>query len=147
MSSKRPCASHVPSALYLRLRPRSLTNDQLVKFQELTSKQLEGVDIGLPTLVVIGDQSSGKSSILNAMLRAIGSEARLPTADKICTRQPTLLVLAKNESSRTFIGKEEVKGGAAAIKAAIDQRCPRIQASLGLNIAPCPTWDQLFRSL
>ncbi|KAF2707539.1 hypothetical protein K504DRAFT_383111 [Pleomassaria siparia CBS 279.74] len=47
-------------------------------------------DIGLPQLIVCGDQSSGKSSVLEGLTRL-----RFPTKDGLCTTFATELVLRK----------------------------------------------------
>jgi hypothetical protein len=49
--------------------------------------------IDLPQLIVCGDQSSGKSSVLEAV-----SGIRFPTKDNICTRFATELVLRRGPS-------------------------------------------------
>lgn len=51
---------------------------------ELT--QLQGLNITVPQLVVVGDQSSGKSTVLEALVRE-----NFPTSRRVCTRFPTKL--------------------------------------------------------
>jgi GTP-binding protein EngB required for normal cell division len=49
-------------------------------------------DLDLPTIVFIGDQSTGKSSVLEAL-----SNVQLPRSDGTCTRCPTELRLSQSE--------------------------------------------------
>jgi GTPase SAR1 family protein len=50
---------------------------------------------GLPQIIVCGDQSSGKSSVLEALTRV-----RFPTRSSVCTTFPTELRLRREPSSR-----------------------------------------------
>ncbi|KAF3204525.1 hypothetical protein TWF192_003687 [Orbilia oligospora] len=52
-------------------------------------------DIEPPQLVVIGSQSSGKSSVLEAIARF-----HFPVSDKLCTRFPTKLVIRRSPEAR-----------------------------------------------
>ena len=65
--------------------------------------------ISLPQLIVCGDQSSGKSSVLEAV-----SGVRFPTKDNLCTRFPTELILRRDreESAKVTIvpGAERTEG-------------------------------------
>ncbi|KAK3175407.1 hypothetical protein K4F52_010291 [Lecanicillium sp. MT-2017a] len=47
--------------------------------------------VALPEIVVCGDQSAGKSSVLEAL-----SRKRFPTKDSLCTRFPTELILRRH---------------------------------------------------
>jgi hypothetical protein len=47
--------------------------------------------VPLPQLIVCGDQSSGKSSVLEAI-----SGIRFPTKDGLCTRFPTEVILRRD---------------------------------------------------
>src|SRR5579871_3671080 len=62
--------------------------------------QLSGLevasDIEVPQLVVVGDQSSGKSSVLEAIARF-----HFPVNDQLCTRFPTKLILRRSAEERT----------------------------------------------
>ncbi|KAK8015118.1 hypothetical protein PG990_008414 [Apiospora arundinis] len=51
--------------------------------------------VDLPQIIVVGDQSSGKSSVLEAI-----SRVRFPVDDKLCTRFPTELVLRTNDKTK-----------------------------------------------
>ncbi|KAL8748829.1 MAG: hypothetical protein Q9184_007065 [Pyrenodesmia sp. 2 TL-2023] len=44
-------------------------------------------DIGIPELVIVGDQSAGKSSLLQSL-----TDIPFPVADRLCTRFPTRIV-------------------------------------------------------
>ncbi|KAF1993809.1 P-loop containing nucleoside triphosphate hydrolase protein [Amniculicola lignicola CBS 123094] len=50
-------------------------------------------DISLPQLITVGDQSAGKSSVLEALTRL-----RFPTKDDLCTTFATELVLRKSDN-------------------------------------------------
>ncbi|KAK7892283.1 hypothetical protein LTR67_007379 [Exophiala xenobiotica] len=54
--------------------------------------------IDLPQLIVCGDQSSGKSSVLEAI-----SGLRFPTKDNLCTRFATELILRRGPSTKVTI--------------------------------------------
>lgn len=54
--------------------------------------------IDLPQLIVCGDQSSGKSSVLEAI-----SGLRFPTKDNLCTRFATELILRRGPSSSVTV--------------------------------------------
>ncbi|OQV10542.1 hypothetical protein CLAIMM_14523 isoform 2 [Cladophialophora immunda] len=55
--------------------------------------------IDLPQLIVCGDQSAGKSSVLEA----ISGGLRFPTRDTLCTRFATELILRRGPTSQTRI--------------------------------------------
>lgn len=57
---------------------------------KLRSQGVSHYDISLPQLIVCGDQSSGKSSVLEGLTRL-----RFPTKDGLCTTFATELVLRK----------------------------------------------------
>lgn len=54
--------------------------------------------ISLPQLVVCGDQSSGKSSVLEAI-----TEVSFPRKDTLCTRFATQIVLRRSPINRVFV--------------------------------------------
>ena len=54
--------------------------------------------IDLPQLIVCGDQSSGKSSVLEAI-----SGVRFPTKDSLCTRFATELILRRNHEEHCSV--------------------------------------------
>ncbi|KAK4459529.1 P-loop containing nucleoside triphosphate hydrolase protein [Cladorrhinum samala] len=54
--------------------------------------------VDLPQLIVVGDQSSGKSSVLEAI-----SRVRFPIKDGLCTRFATELVLRQSESTKVQV--------------------------------------------
>lgn len=60
---------------------------------ELRSQGLSNLDISPPQIVVCGDQSSGKSSVLEAL-----SQVKFPTKDDLCTRFATEVILRKKET-------------------------------------------------
>ncbi|MFQ6649013.1 hypothetical protein Gotur_022207 [Gossypium turneri] len=49
--------------------------------------------IQLPTIVVVGDQSSGKSSVLESL-----AGVNLPRSQGICTRVPLIIRLVQGQS-------------------------------------------------
>ncbi|XP_073526941.1 interferon-induced GTP-binding protein Mx2-like [Phyllobates terribilis] len=57
-------------------------------------------DLGLPAIAVIGDQSSGKSSVLEAL-----SGVNLPRGSGIVTRCPLVLKLKKSKKGSSWKGK------------------------------------------
>ncbi|KAF3196056.1 hypothetical protein TWF225_000406 [Orbilia oligospora] len=63
-------------------------------FDKLSSLE-DTNDIEPPQLVVIGSQSSGKSSVLEAI-----SRFHFPVSDKLCTRFPTKLVIRRSTEVR-----------------------------------------------
>lgn len=88
MSSRAPAgdSQHLGAALI------PLVN----RLQDITASL--GVDIGvdLPQVAVVGGQSSGKSSVLEALV----GRAFLPRAPGICTRRPLVLQLVREPQAR-----------------------------------------------
>ena len=72
--------------------------------------------IDLPQLIVCGDQSSGKSSVLEAV-----SSLRFPTKDNLCTRFATELILRRGPESDPTVtivpGDNRSEADAARLKA------------------------------
>jgi hypothetical protein len=76
---------------------KALQSDDQRKVMDIVDKLrrtgLSGV-VGLPQLVVCGDQSSGKSSVLEAI-----TEIPFPRKENLCTRFATEIVLRRDSSS------------------------------------------------
>jgi GTPase SAR1 family protein len=68
------------------------TKDQLDLLDSIDSLRSQGIShyVSLPQIIVCGDQSSGKSSVLEAI-----SGVSFPIKSNLCTRFPTELVLRK----------------------------------------------------
>lgn len=71
---------------------RLCTKDQLDLLDSVDSLRSQGIShyVSLPQIIVCGDQSSGKSSVLEAI-----SGVSFPIKSNLCTRFPTELVLRK----------------------------------------------------
>ncbi|GLA67412.1 hypothetical protein AtubIFM54640_010730 [Aspergillus tubingensis] len=69
------------------------TNEQLKLLDSIDTLRSQGIShyISLPQIIVCGDQSSGKSSVLEAI-----SGVSFPVKSSLCTRFPTELVLRKH---------------------------------------------------
>ncbi|XP_047965754.1 dynamin-related protein 4C-like [Salvia hispanica] len=87
VGSSPPTAAPLVSSYNDRIRPLL---DAVDRLRHLKIMQ-EGIQ--LPTIVVVGDQSSGKSSVLESL-----AGIRLPRGDGICTRVPLIMSL-KNHTS------------------------------------------------
>ncbi|KAL2267868.1 hypothetical protein VTJ83DRAFT_5145 [Remersonia thermophila] len=78
------------------------TEDQLALLDAIDKLRLQGLSnyVSLPQIIVCGDQSSGKSSVLEAL-----SGVSFPIKSNLCTRFPTELVLrrAPHSSARVSI--------------------------------------------
>ncbi|KAF9887647.1 hypothetical protein FE257_009740 [Aspergillus nanangensis] len=72
----------------------------LDKIDELRTIGVGGL-VALPQLIVCGDQSSGKSSVLEAI-----SRVRFPIKSSVCTRFPTEVVLRRNPSPKIKVSIE-----------------------------------------
>lgn len=69
------------------------SDDQLELLDAVDKLRLQGIDhyISLPQIIVCGDQSSGKSSVLEAI-----SGVPFPVKSNLCTRFPTELILRRS---------------------------------------------------
>ena len=74
--------------------------DQAELLDSVDSLRSQGISqyVSLPQIIVCGDQSSGKSSVLEAI-----SGVAFPTDSDICTRFPTELVLRKHKLADTVV--------------------------------------------
>ncbi|KAJ6003769.1 hypothetical protein N7522_006461 [Penicillium canescens] len=72
------------------------TQEQLDLLNSIDTLRSQGIShyISLPQIIVCGDQSSGKSSVLEAI-----SGVSFPVKSSLCTRFPTELVLRKNSQA------------------------------------------------
>ena len=77
-----------------------LSNDhgELLDLIDLLRSQGINRYVPLPQLIVCGDQSSGKSSVLEAV-----SGVRFPTKDHLCTRFATELILRKGPTTNATV--------------------------------------------
>ena len=75
-------------------------SEQLYLLDEIDKLRLQGISefVFLPQLIVCGDQSSGKSSVLEAI-----SGIPFPRKDNLCTRFATELILWKSRTSSTSV--------------------------------------------
>ncbi|KAH8704459.1 P-loop containing nucleoside triphosphate hydrolase protein [Phaeosphaeriaceae sp. PMI808] len=71
---------------------RSCSKEQLDLLDSVDQLRSQGIDhyVSLPQIIVCGDQSSGKSSVLEAI-----SGVAFPVRSNLCTRFPTELILRK----------------------------------------------------
>ncbi|KAL5406974.1 hypothetical protein PMIN04_011853 [Paraphaeosphaeria minitans] len=76
------------------------SEDQLELLDAIDGLRSQGIDsyVSLPQIIVCGDQSSGKSSVLEAI-----SGVSFPVKSNLCTRFPTELVLRKTSEIRVGI--------------------------------------------
>lgn len=72
----------------------------LDKIDELRAIGVGGL-VGLPQLIVCGNQSSGKSSVLEAI-----SRVRFPVRSNVCTRFPTEVILRRHPTRRFKVSIE-----------------------------------------
>ena len=74
---------------------QSKDHGELLDVIDLLRSQGISQYVPLPQIIVCGDQSSGKSSVLEAI-----SGVRFPTKDKLCTLFATDLVLRRDSTTR-----------------------------------------------
>jgi hypothetical protein len=101
--------SAAPSNLPIPIDPNAVTTSSLKALQsddqrkvmdivdKLRRTGLNGI-VGLPQLVVCGDQSSGKSSVLEAI-----TEIPFPRKENLCTRFATEIILRRSPTSTISI--------------------------------------------
>lgn len=77
------------------------SEDQLRLLDEIDKLRSQGIShyVSLPQLIVCGDQSSGKSSVLEAI-----SGITFPTKDNLCTRFATEVILRKAQTASVSVG-------------------------------------------
>ena len=78
---------------------QSKDHSELLDIIDLLRSQGVSHYVPLPQIIVCGDQSSGKSSVLEAV-----SGVRFPTKDKLCTRFATELVLRRGLEAKVTVG-------------------------------------------
>ena len=77
---------------------QSKDHGQLLDVIDLLRSQGISHYVPLPQLIVCGDQSSGKSSVLEAV-----SGVRFPTKDNLCTRFATELILRRGSTTSATV--------------------------------------------
>lgn len=82
----------------LPLPLRSKDHGQLLDLVDRLRSQGISRYVGLPQLIVCGSQSSGKSSVLEAV-----SGVRFPTKDNLCTRFATELILRRDPTTNVTV--------------------------------------------
>ena len=78
---------------------QSKDHSELLDIIDLLRSQGVSHYVPLPQIIVCGDQSSGKSSVLEAV-----SGVRFPTKDNLCTRFATELVLRRGLEAKVTVG-------------------------------------------
>ena len=97
MNSAPAPQSHMPitaSLEQLQTEEQRLVLDTVAQIRRCG---LDGI-LSLPQIVVCGDQSSGKSSVLEAL-----TENPLPRNDNLCTRFATEITLRRGASDRLLV--------------------------------------------
>ncbi|KAL4580149.1 hypothetical protein LXL04_016330 [Taraxacum kok-saghyz] len=90
VKNRKPDSSPIASSYDYKIRPILDAVDKL----RLLKVTQEGIP--LPTIVVVGDQSSGKSSVLESLARI-----SLPRGQNICTRVPLIMRLQNHPDSHS----------------------------------------------
>ncbi|KAK6519931.1 hypothetical protein TWF506_000225 [Arthrobotrys conoides] len=100
---------------------RSQLFDIIDKFRELNISE----DISLPQLVVVGDQSSGKSSLLEGL-----TEISFPVASDLCTRFATQIVLRRADDDEGHVRASIIPGADANLDLDVRDKLLEFQVSL-----------------
>lgn len=100
---------------------RSQLFDIIDKFRELNISE----DISLPQLVVVGDQSSGKSSLLEGL-----TEISFPVASDLCTRFATQIVLRRADDDEGHVRASIIPGADANLDPDVREKLLEFQVSL-----------------
>ncbi|KAL3432920.1 P-loop containing nucleoside triphosphate hydrolase protein [Aspergillus tetrazonus] len=104
---------HITAALNDLYRGQNGTQRLFDAIDELKTLQLGETEIPIPQLVVVGEQSSGKSSVLQSI-----AQFRLPIGMGICTRFPIEVVLRRSNQrqlSMRIIPSSTSKGDQQAV--------------------------------
>ncbi|EPS35254.1 hypothetical protein H072_11594 [Dactylellina haptotyla CBS 200.50] len=105
----------------LESKERSRLFDTIDKFRELHISE----DISLPQLVVVGDQSSGKSSLLEGL-----TEISFPVASDLCTRFATQIVLRRTDDDDGHVRASIIPGPDSSYDEEVKARLLGFQTSL-----------------
>ncbi|KAF3210236.1 hypothetical protein TWF106_010767 [Orbilia oligospora] len=100
---------------------RSQLFDIIDRFRELNISE----DISLPQLVVVGDQSSGKSSLLEGL-----TEISFPVASDLCTRFATQIVLRRADDDEGHVRASIIPGADANLDLDLRDKLLEFQFSL-----------------
>ncbi|KAF3168204.1 hypothetical protein TWF225_008681 [Orbilia oligospora] len=100
---------------------RSQLFDIIDRFRELNISE----DISLPQLVVVGDQSSGKSSLLEGL-----TEISFPVASDLCTRFATQIVLRRADDDEGHVRASIIPGADANLDLDLRDKLLEFQVSL-----------------
>ncbi|KAF3291765.1 hypothetical protein TWF132_006510 [Orbilia oligospora] len=100
---------------------RSQLFDIIDRFRELNISE----DISLPQLVVFGDQSSGKSSLLEGL-----TEISFPVASDLCTRFATQIVLRRADDDEGHVRASIIPGADANLDLDLRDKLLEFQVSL-----------------
>eukprot|EP00268_Persea_americana_P058648 TRINITY_DN7119_c0_g1_i2.p1 TRINITY_DN7119_c0_g1~~TRINITY_DN7119_c0_g1_i2.p1 ORF type:complete len:677 (-),score=147.48 TRINITY_DN7119_c0_g1_i2:1823-3853(-) len=114
-SKKKPYMAPLVSSYNDRIRPLLDTIDSLRNLNVMK----EGIQ--LPTIVVVGDQSSGKSSVLESL-----AGISLPRSQGICTRVPLIMRLQDHSSDEPEL---ELEYHSKTIETTEDQIADAINAA------------------
>ncbi|PYH75340.1 P-loop containing nucleoside triphosphate hydrolase protein [Aspergillus uvarum CBS 121591] len=109
----------------------SIDNDSRVRVLGIIDKLRElGVSetVSLPQLVVVGDQSSGKSSLLEAL-----TGLSFPIASDLCTRHATQIVLRRSKLEEAGAKISIIPGRAAQADEETKERLLSFERSLSLD--------------